>query len=136
MATIDVLKRMSGSLLSELTNVLADEICFHIDFITNPTGAQISVLQSKWDDSDVKLPLATSVYRQADTIDSNGPLGDQQRSQTLGNAKRKECEVSFLFNRMHNPEAVFGAGSQLPARAILEPQRTFQIQECAGFDGS
>jgi hypothetical protein len=127
---------MSRSLLSELTNVLADEICFYIDFITNPTGAQISVLQSKWDDSDVKLPPATSVYRQADTIDSNGPLGDQQRSQTLGKPKRKECKVSSLFNRMHNPNAVYVAGYQMPAQAIREPQRTFEIQECAGFGGS
>jgi hypothetical protein len=71
------LELILGSLLNEVTNVLADQICFDIDFITNPTVAQISVLQSKWDNRDLEPPRATSVYSQADSVDSNGPLGDQ-----------------------------------------------------------
>jgi hypothetical protein len=35
--------------LDELLHVFSDEIGFNVDFITNPTGAQISVLQSEWD---------------------------------------------------------------------------------------
>ena len=61
--TTERLSLILSSLMNEVTNVLADQICFNIDFITNPTGAQISVLQSKWDNRDVKLPRATLVYR-------------------------------------------------------------------------
>jgi hypothetical protein len=33
--------------LDELLHVFADEISFNIDFITKPTGAQISMLQGE-----------------------------------------------------------------------------------------
>ena len=72
------LKLIFSSLVNEVTNVLADQICFDIDFITNPTGAQISVLQSKWDNRDAESQGAASVHSQADSIDGNRPLGDQQ----------------------------------------------------------
>ena len=68
----------SNSLSDKFVNVLADQICFDIDFITNLTGAQISVLQGEWDNGNVKLSYPATIYRQADPIDSNGPLGHQQ----------------------------------------------------------
>src|SRR5688572_32693838 len=72
------LKLIFSSLVNEVTNVLADQICFDIDFITNPKGAQISVLQSKWDDRDAEPSGAASVHSQADSINGNRPFGDQQ----------------------------------------------------------
>ena len=33
--------------LDELLHVFSDEIGFNVDFITNPTGAQISMLQGE-----------------------------------------------------------------------------------------
>jgi len=78
MATIGALNWILSSLSNEVTNVLADQICLNIDFITNPTGAQIRVLESKRNNRDAKLPRVASVYCQAYSIDSNRPLGYQQ----------------------------------------------------------
>jgi hypothetical protein len=114
-------------LFDESVNVLADQIRFNIDFITNPTDAQISVLQRKWNDGHVKLSQATSVYRQADPIDSHRTFGHQQRPQTLSNPKRKECKVTLPFDGTNNPDPVYVASHKMPAQPIIEPHRTFQI---------
>src|SRR5215475_3703206 len=59
----------------ELLHVFADEIRFNVDFITNPTGPQISMLQSKRDNCDCESSTATFIDGQADAVHGDGTFG-------------------------------------------------------------
>src|SRR5918995_2567647 len=50
--------------LEKFLYVFSDQIGFQIDFITNPTDAQISVLQSEWDNRHGKAPAAALIHGQ------------------------------------------------------------------------
>src|SRR5262245_20233223 len=79
---VDGFSRKNDGLLStlfqETVDVFSDQIRFKIDFITNPTGAQISVLQSKRDDRDRKTISRTIIDGKADTVHGHRPFRDQQ----------------------------------------------------------
>src|SRR5687768_3254930 len=57
--------------LEQFLNVFTDQIGFQIDFITNPTDAQISVLQSEWNNRHGKAPAAAFIHGQANSVYSN-----------------------------------------------------------------
>jgi len=53
-------------------DIFADQIGFDVDFITNPTDAQISVLQSKWDDRHRKALPRALIDRETNAVESDG----------------------------------------------------------------
>src|SRR5262245_11496141 len=58
----------------ELLHVFSDEIRFNVNFITNPTGPQISMLQSKRDNRDRESSTATFIDGQANAVHGNRPF--------------------------------------------------------------
>src|SRR5215475_2628410 len=65
----------------ELLHVFSDEIRFNVDFITNPTGPQISMLQSKRDNRDCESSTATFIDGQANAVHGNRTFGYYEISQ-------------------------------------------------------
>jgi hypothetical protein len=61
--------------LDELLHVFSDEIRFDVDFITNATGPQISMLQGERDNRDCEASMAAFIYGQANAVHSNRTLG-------------------------------------------------------------
>src|SRR5215475_4231645 len=58
----------------ELLHVFSDEIRFNVDFITNPTGPQISMLQGKRNNCHCKSSTATFIYGQANAVHGDRTL--------------------------------------------------------------
>src|SRR5215468_4203236 len=61
--------------LDKLLHVFSDEIRFNVDFITNGTGPQISMLKSKRNNRHCKSSTATFIYGQANAVHSDRTFG-------------------------------------------------------------
>jgi hypothetical protein len=62
--------------MEKLLNVFSNEIGFDIDFITNPTGAQISVLKSEGNHGYGKTLFSAFVDGQTDAVHCHRTFGD------------------------------------------------------------
>jgi hypothetical protein len=81
--------------MQQILNVLADKIRFDVDFITNPTSAQIRVLQSIRDNGDGKSTAPAIVDRQTDAIHGDGTLAHEQWSHYGGDGKADDGKLAF-----------------------------------------
>src|SRR5918996_2416293 len=115
--------------LEKFLYVFSDQIGFHIDFITNPADAQISVPQSEWDNCHGKAPAAAFVHGQADAVYSNGSLGDEQGSQLRRHTKREKGKFPSGLDRFYAADAIDVTGDPMAAQSILQPQRAFKINQ-------
>src|SRR5687768_14904596 len=112
-------------------NVVADQVAFDVDFITNPTALQISVLQGERDDRDGKSVAPAFVYGETDTVDRHRPFGHQQRPQTCRDAKSEHRKLTMFAYRCHRADAVHMAGDEMTTEPLLQTHRLFQIDQAA-----
>jgi hypothetical protein len=115
-------------------DVLADQISFDVDFITNPAGAQISVPQCEWNNRHRKPPSAAFIDSQTDSIDGDRAFRYQQRSKLGRHPKTKERKFTFFFYGGDGTETVDVSRNQMAAESILKAHGPFEIDQASGFE--
>ena len=81
--------------LQQILHVLADKIRFDVNFITDPTSAQIRVLQSIRDNGDGESTAPAIINRQTDSIDGDGTLAHEQWSHHGRDGKADDGKLAF-----------------------------------------
>src|SRR4030095_16340236 len=117
--------------LDELLHVFSDEIRFDVDFITNATGPQISMLQGERDNRDCEASTATFIYSQANPVHSNRTFRYQESSQLHRDMKRKKGKLTKRFYGFDNCNPIYVPGNQMAPSPILESQWSFEIDQAA-----
>jgi hypothetical protein len=90
----------------ESVNVLSYNISLDVNLITNPTLAQISVLQRERDNRHGKTRLFTVIDSQTDAVNCDRALLDKVRVQGRRDPKQEESKSSFLFYLLNHSDSI------------------------------
>ena len=82
--------------MEQALNIFSDKIGFDVDFITNPTTAQISVLQGEWDHSGGETLLFALIDGETDAVDRDRTLRNELEIQTGRDPKNEEGKSQQL----------------------------------------
>ena len=107
--------------MEQALNIFSDKIGFDVDFITNPTTAQISVLQGEWDHSGGETLLFALIDGETDAVHRNRTFRNELEVESRRVPKNEEGKSPLLLDLLRDADSVHMARDQMAAQTIAQP---------------